>query len=102
MEEEEYDALKQRVEDLYQAVDDSIIDDEEATKQYYAIEEEIEALELNNYNDFDLSVIKKRMKAINAKLDLYDQERELDMMFPNRHDNDFDEDEMSGESFFKD
>jgi len=100
MEEEEYNVLKQRTKDLYQAVDDRAIDEEEATKQYYAIEEELEALELDNPYEFDLSDIKKQMKTINAELDLFDQKRELDMMFPNRNDDD--DDEMSGDSFFKD
>lgn len=34
------------------------------------------------------------------EFDFYDEESELDMMFPNRHDDDFDEDEESWSNVF--
>ncbi len=42
----------------------------------------------------------KLIKQIKVDYDFYDEEGELDMMFPNRHDEDFDEDSMSYESVF--
>lgn len=37
----------------------------------------------------------KELKAVKKEFDFYDEEGELDMMFPNRHDDDFDEDSMN-------
>ena len=42
------------------------------------------------------------LKAVKQEFDFYDEEGELDMMFPDRHDDDFDEDSMSGRSVFGD
>ncbi len=40
------------------------------------------------------------LKAMKKEFDFYDPEGELDMMFPDRHDDDFDEDSMSFDSVF--
>lgn len=37
----------------------------------------------------------KALKALKIEFEFYDQEGELDMMFPDRHDDDFDEDSMN-------
>ena len=47
-----------------------------------------------------LQRLQKKVTQIKRDNDFYDQEAELDMMFPNRHDDDFDEDSMSYDSVF--
>jgi hypothetical protein len=42
----------------------------------------------------------KKIKSAKLEYDLYDEEAELDNMFPDRHDDDFDEDSMSHDSVF--
>lgn len=37
----------------------------------------------------------KELKEIKQEFDFYDEEGELDMMFPDRHDEDFDDDSMN-------
>lgn len=44
----------------------------------------------------------KELKAMKREFDFYDQEGELDMMFPDRHDDDLDEDSMNYDSVFGD
>jgi len=100
--EREYKELKLQIDTLAEAVDSGSYDEEKATSKYYVLEEELQQFEGNNIDEIDLTYVKRQMKTIKRKLDLYDADGELDRMFPNRHDNDFDEDEMSGESFFKD
>lgn len=51
----------------------------------------------NNYSTFFSDFEEHLRKAIKVKkgeLEFYDPEAELDSMFPNRHDEDFDEDSM--------
>ncbi|HAT3992466.1 hypothetical protein CMU11_18060 [Elizabethkingia anophelis] len=63
---------------------------------------------LNNHPDYEkvsvsiegLENLKKEIGQFNKNNDFYDEERELDMMFPDRHDDDFDEDSMSYDSVF--
>lgn len=47
-----------------------------------------------------LKGVMKLIKQVKTDYDFYNEERELDIMFPNRHDDDFDEDSMSHESVF--
>ena len=46
-----------------------------------------------NFDSYQFNQIKKEN-------DFYDKETELDYMFPDRHDSDFDEDSMSYDSVF--
>lgn len=41
-----------------------------------------------------------RIKNLKGENDFYDEDAEIDTMFPNRHDDDFDEDSMSYDSVF--
>lgn len=47
-----------------------------------------------------LKGILKLIKQVKIDYDFYDEEAELDMMFPNRHDENFDDDSMSYDSVF--
>lgn len=65
--------------------------------------------EVDNYLDIaqefefsQLKKLKKRILLIKKGNDFFDAESELDMMFPNRYDDDFDEDSMSYDSVFGD
>ena len=44
--------------------------------------------------------IAKKIKILKSENDFYDEDAELDRMFPNRYDDDFDEDSMSYDSVF--
>ena len=46
--------------------------------------------------------LEKKINKIKKDFDFYDSEAELDMMFPNRYDEGFDEDSMSYDSVFGD
>ncbi|MFO7862678.1 MAG: hypothetical protein R6U85_01640 [Salinivirgaceae bacterium] len=70
----------------------------------YEIEQEIDE-KFNFLSDFhpeEIGKLDKRIKHIKEEHDFYDEEAVLDMMFPNRHDDDFDEDSMSYDSVFGD
>jgi hypothetical protein len=54
----------------------------------------------NNYRK--LVNMQSRLKALKKENDFYDQEAELDSMFPDRREKDFDEDAMSYSSVFGD
>ena len=57
---------------------------------------------MSNYESGYISTDKlsKRIKQIKKENDFYDEDAELDRMFPDRHDPDFDEDSMSYDSVF--
>jgi len=99
---EEFDTLAKSIQNLVEEVNSMNYDEEKAEAQYYKYEEKMDELERNNWEELDFSPLQGKMKQLKKELDLYDAEGELDMMYPNRHDEDFDEDEISGQSFFKD
>jgi tetrahydromethanopterin S-methyltransferase subunit G len=49
-----------------------------------------------------LNKLQKRIHRIKEENEFYDEDSTLDMMFPNRDDDDFDEDSMSYDSVFGD
>ncbi len=93
--------LKNRIECAYLSEPDKL-SHEELEKEIFAIENEVDLLDSQNYEDnynYEevTSAISDLRKAIRkTKIDrfMYDEEVELDLMFPNRHDEDFDEDSM--------
>src|ERR1700759_86390 len=97
--EKAYYELAELIDNLTNEVESLEYDEEIIEAKYYEIEAKLEDFDANNYDEMDLSDLKKKMKANKEALDLYDQEGTLDMMFPDRHEDDFDEDSMSGESF---
>ncbi|WP_313032027.1 hypothetical protein [Soonwooa sp.] len=58
--------------------------------------------ELKEKNNFDYEINENEYLDEDDLDDGYDEESELDMMFPDRHDDDFDEDSMSWDSVFGD
>lgn len=71
--------------------------DENIENEVYELEEQIEfhiKCEVNDYFYFKLQKLSKRLKQIKVEYDFFDEENELDRMFPDRHDEDFDEDSI--------
>ncbi len=83
MDDIESDELEERVLDLEEEINAGI---------EQCFEEEVEAFKK----------LQKRVNAIKKEHDFYDEEAELDMMFPDRHDEDFDPDSISSDSVFGD
>lgn len=94
---------------LYEELDNDNYDVED---EVYELEDEVRLL-LDEYSFQDepmfenqeTELIKLRelnslVKEMKQEFDFYDEESELDMMFPNRHDDDFDEDDMSWRNVF--
>jgi hypothetical protein len=114
--------LAQRIEDVEMKFETSDCDEyDKLEEEVYRIEEEL-AMLLDRSDNVDcntdlfnnkrlnmldkehsqLERLSKRILSLKKEYDFYDEEAELDMMFPNRHDDDFDEDSMSYDSVFDD
>lgn len=94
--EHELDDLDIEIKDEIKHVKNALIDldyDQVETKNYlkYLIAKRAEIFKIQEENGF------VNVDAFGG----YDEDAELDRMFPNRHDDDFDEDEISGESFYR-
>src|SRR5690554_6474242 len=71
--------------------------------QIYDFEEELNYAFEEAETDKELYALAKlqnELQDFKDEHDFYDEEAELDNMFPNRHDEDFDEDDMSYDSVF--
>lgn len=82
---------------------------EELENENFEVENDLLDLEQDNENELlhnngkerrGLISLQMKIKSVKKEFDFYDEEAELDYMFPNRHDEDFDEDSMSYESVF--
>lgn len=97
--EQELNELKNRLDELEILISDSTPDSEEKIEEeFYAIKAKIDEFQDYPFRDKEERLFQKMSKQLNQiknDLDLYDEESELDMMFPNRHDDDFDEDSYS-------
>jgi len=52
------------------------------------------------HEESQMQALLKKIKNLKEEHDFYDAEAELDNMFPNRHDDDFDEESTSYDSVF--
>lgn len=71
----------------------------------YDLEDELQKLYNQALRDKEISEVDKldkKVKSFKRQYDFYDAEAELDHMFPDRHEEDFDEDSMSWNSIFGD
>lgn len=75
-------------------------------EKIYALEEQL-SFDRNCFlSDFDspefnaFEKLQKRIKRFKKDYDFYDEKGELDMIFPDRYDDDFDEDSMNYDSIF--
>jgi hypothetical protein len=75
---------------------------ENSVSEVYELEEKISEFlgyaEGSNFSQ--LKKLQQRLMQLKSENDFYDEDAELDNMFPNRHDDDFDEDSMSYDSVF--
>lgn len=92
--------FKERFEKIKNEVDNLDISDLE--EKIYKLEEElIEEIEFCLPGEQkDYQSLLKKIKHFKKENEFYDADAELDRMFPNRHDDDFDEDSMSYDSVF--
>jgi len=93
------DELKEKYESLYQELEN---DNDEVVQEVYDLEQEVEG-ELSfaqGEDHHELKALLKKIKSMKEEFDLYDEEAERDNMFPNRNDDDFDEDSMNFDSVF--
>ena len=91
--------LKSKLDDLEILISNSTPDSEEEIEEgFYAIKAKIDEFQDYPFGEKEEQLFQKISKQFNRiknDLDLFDEESELDMMFPNRHDDDFDEDSYS-------
>ncbi len=92
--------LKERFDKIEEEVDE--IDVNELEEIVYKLEEDIsEVIGSGMPNEENsLRSLLKKIAFFKKENDFYDADAELDRMFPNRNDDDFDEDSMSYESVF--
>ena len=98
---EDIELLKVR----FSKIEESFENGEEDHQLVFDLEEKLQRVEEEVYEDEDteqLHKLKKQIKAFKREYEFYDAEAELDRMFPDRHDEDFDEDQMSWDSVFGD
>lgn len=74
----------------------------ELEEKVYKLEEEINEVMGSGIpsENNTLQTLLKRIARFKKENDFYDADAELDRMFPNRYDDDFDEDSMSYDSVF--
>lgn len=93
-EENEGSDYEEDVYELERNIDDEIESLESFTGEHPRKEEQVELKGLKQ--------LKIELNQFKKENDFYDEEAELDRMFPNRHDDDFDDDSMSYDSVFGD
>lgn len=103
--------MKEEIDALYLAFKTMVEQDEDDSLEEEVdvvcgnIEEQLEDLQRGAFNDYDVSRLEKLqilVRKFKIGRGLYDEQTELDHMFPNRHDDDFDDDSMSYDSVFGD
>lgn len=105
-----YKQIKERLEYVLEnnLNEDEHFDINDFEEEILGIEEQVnEDLEISriyhsrgSFEENKLKHLLKLIKRIKSDYNFYDEEYELDRMFPNRHDDDFDEDSMTYESVF--
>lgn len=96
----DYERIKVQIDHLEEKIDN--LEVWEYQDEVYELEEKVNLLLQECFEkEFDyINKLAKRIARIKKANDFYDPEAELDRMFPNRYDDDFDEDSMSYDSFF--
>ena len=85
---------------------------EELENENYDVEQDVLDLEMQLNDEIEwlyaeedsepYEKVLRELKALKEEFNFYDAEGERDMLYPNRHDEDFDEDSMSASSFYGD
>ena len=92
---EELDRFREELENANYEVEQHVLDLE------MQLNDEIERLYAEEDSEPYEKVLRE-LKALKEEFNFYDAEGERDMLYPNRHDEDFDEDSMSASSFYGD
>ena len=92
---EELDRFREELENENYDVEQDVLDLE------MQLNDEIERLYAEEDSEPYENVLRE-LKALKEEFNFYDAEGERDMWYPNRHDDDFDEDSMSASSFYGD
>ena len=102
MDNTEYSKLRKQLDKLEEKIDN--LEVWEFEDEAYELEEKVNSRMQETYGkEFDsYKKLSNRINRIKKENDFYDPEVELDRMFPDRHDEDFDEDSMSYDSVFGD
>lgn len=90
--------LNERLDELELLINSSTPDDEKIEEEFHSIKNEFEEIKDFPYNRKEMQIVRivsQKLKQIRKEYDFYDEEAELDMMFPDRHDENFDEDSYS-------
>ena len=95
-----YESLKAKIDLIEEEIDN--MDPTDIESDIYELEDELTDNMQSCYPEeiHLFERLQKRINRIKKENDFYDAEAELDMMFPNRYDEDFDEDSMSYDSVF--
>lgn len=106
--EERFAELEVQVENLEGVYEQDVYDLEQNVQEELEI---LNSFDADNFDKPDPAINKeikgcekllKKISNLKKENDFYDAEAELDNMFPNRHDDDFDQDSMSYDSVFGD
>ena len=92
--------FKEKLDELESKADE--MESDEFEEQVLKLEEDVMEIKEMFQGDEDEACnrILKKINKIKQDYDFYDAEGDLDMMFPDRHDEDFDSDSMSYDSAF--
>ena len=92
--------FRERFDEIEEKVDETDVN--ELEEKVYKLEEDInEVVGSGMPNEENaLRTLLNKIALFKKENDFYDADAELDRMFPNRNDDDFDEDSMSYESVF--
>lgn len=105
--------LQERLDKVEESIENQANDFEDNTNELQRdVQREIDALLSHLQNSpidkttklydilYQLQTMDDTIKNLKGENDFYDEDAELDHMFPDRHDEDFDEDSMSYDSVF--
>lgn len=95
-----YESLKAKIDLIEEEIDN--MDPTDLESDIYELEDEL-TIKMQSCFVEDIHLferLQRRINNIKKENDFYDADAELDMMFPDRYDEDFDEDSMSYDSIF--
>ncbi len=93
-----------KLNDAYLKLQEELENDNlDVEQDVFDLEEKVkESIEFAHGNELlNMKMLLKNIKSFKIEFDLYDEEGELDMMFPDRHDENFDNDSMNPDSVFE-
>jgi hypothetical protein len=92
-----------KLNDAYLKLQEELENDNlDVEQDVFDLEEKVkESIEFaHGYDLLNMKMLLINIKSLKKEFDLYDEEGESDMMFPNRHDENFDNDSMNPDNVF--